>query len=611
VTRLGFAVDWENRGRAAGTAGRLVSGEGAGAGRVTTLGQGAAALAVAGSPEGDVVEIATAGLVVAFDGRLDNLRDLRRNLDLDPGTPVARTLGAAYLKQGDPFVAQLRGDYALVVWDGLRRRLLAARDPFGVRPLHYASVDGQLVVASDADQFLLSGVARPVPDQQSVAEFLSRDLRSLDRSFFRDVSRVPPGHLLVGTDLQVRTADYRRMPGAALSFSSPAEAQEAFREKFLAAVARRLDSENAVLIQLSGGVDSTSIVCAANVLLGTGSAGGARAFAASATFPGLDCDESRFLEAVERHVSIPVVRWDGTQTSGVELQAPLLAAPGTRIPWASGTDGFVEIAMARQARTILDGTGGDQVGLPLGTESEEVVPGDLGWIGARFLESRPSLAGGLRLLRWAIAAGAPRPIRDLRSRYRRASSPSRPEWLLVAPAVPRQPPPSVSSGYLSSAQMKRWETLAGAPLAASIDAKQRHASWFGLDTAFPFLDWDLVQFTLALPPRYWRPRGWLARIQREALRRDLPPEVYRRRSKAEFTSAMINRVRGNLEVISDLFAGETWAAAEIIEKTKARRLLEDFRRDPAPGFAAAYYLWAVASVEAWLRRVLGYRIDTA
>jgi asparagine synthase (glutamine-hydrolysing) len=152
----------------------------------------------------------------------------------------------------------------------------------------------------------------------------------------------------------------------------------------------------------------------------------------------------------------------------------------------------------------------------------------------------------------------------------------------------------------------RWETMTGATLAAAVDLLQRHAAHAGLEIAFPFLDWDLVSFVLAVPPEHWPAAGWLVRFHREALRRDLPPEVYQRRSKAEFTPAVVNRVRCGLPAIQDLCAGNRWESGRFIAQLDARRLAEELANAPRPSFVTAYQLWAVASLEAWLRRVLDY-----
>jgi asparagine synthase (glutamine-hydrolysing) len=545
-------------------------------------------------------------LLVAVEGRLDEVERIRSDLGLDGRASSARTLAAGYLEWGDDLVAHLRGDFAFVIWDGRRRRVLAARDPFGVRPLHWVTFEGKLCVASDIEQLLAAGVTSSEPDDQRVLEFLLRDSRSLSRSFFRDVSRVPPGHILIATETETRTCDYRRPPSTALAFASVEACHTAFRETFFTAIRRRLSPDGPVVVQVSGGLDSTSIFCAADKLLAGQSHRSVPVVGAFAAFPGLGCDETEYLNAVEAHVNLPIARWDGTLVNGIEFSAPLVAAPGSRIPWSSGTEGYVDIARAYGAESVLDGTGGDQVGIPLGTESDEPALAD--WrMALRYLQGKPA-ARGLRVLRWAVGATLPSRVRRLyRRAYRRLRPSEPPDWLASAVSLRAEALESNDQVFLSVEQRMRWRTLIGASLASSIDGKQRHASLSGLEMSFPFLDWDLTQFILALPANLWPGGRWRARLHREALRQDLPAAIYLRRSKAEFTPAVINRVRRNIESVSDLIDGKSWLSGRFVDQGGARRLLAHVRRVPNPDFIAVYHLWAIASVEAWLRRILGYR----
>jgi len=121
---------------------------------------------------------------------------------------------------------------------------------------------------------------------------------------------------------------------------------------------------------------------------------------------------------------------------------------------------------------------------------------------------------------------------------------------------------------------------------------------------FPFLDWDLVSFVLALPVQYWPGPQHHGRIHREALRTELPEAIYTRKTKAEFTPALARRVRVQLDTISDLLDGATWLAGRWVDQRKARSLRDQFVRDPKGTFETSYGLWAIASTEAWLRRIL-------
>jgi asparagine synthase (glutamine-hydrolysing) len=555
----------------------------------------------AAAPRGDVFASPPERLLVVFDGRLDDRAELAQSLGVEGSARPARIVAAAYLKWGDRLATILRGDFALVIWDGAQARVLAARDPFGVRPLHWTSRGGRLYVASDADQFLTAGIVGPSPDERMVREFLDRRFRTLHRSYFAGVSRVLPGHVLVATPENIRTWDYRSVPTVPLRFASQGECHEAFRALFSRAVARRLDPDAPNVIQISGGVDSAAIACVADQVFRDQRSRVGALTGASAVFPGLPCDEAEHIDVVARHLSFPVERWNGTIVSDVEFREPLLAAPGARIPWASGTEGYIEIARSRGARTILDGTGGDQVGMPLGLERDEVAPTD--WrVVAQYLRQSPmSLPRATRVLKWLITATAPLKVRKLRGDLRKTPPEPVPQGVEYLPADHR---------FISWRHALRWRTLAGAQLASAIDSKQRHAALFGLDVTFPFLDWDVILFVLALPLAYWPRRSWLARLHREALRSQLPPGTYGRRSKAEFTSAMLNRTRSNITSITSILEEGAWESGPMADRREAQGLLTrvTIDGDGDGAFDAAHRLWAIASVEAWRRKISRYHV---
>src|SRR6185295_5632838 len=87
-------------------------------------------------------------LLLAWDGRLDNRSDLARCVGAEPGAADLKLLALSYERWGTDFPAHLRGDFALALWDGRERRLVLARDPFGIRPLFYARQGEGLVWAS-------------------------------------------------------------------------------------------------------------------------------------------------------------------------------------------------------------------------------------------------------------------------------------------------------------------------------------------------------------------------------------------------------------------------------------------------------------------------------
>ncbi|CAK18134.1 asparagine synthase (glutamine-hydrolyzing) [Pseudomonas entomophila] len=183
----------------------------------------------------------------------------------------SEVLLALYLEQGTACLQSLRGEFAFIIWDGRKQQLFAGRDRFGVKPLFYHQDGDDLYLASEIKALLALGV-EPRWDVQSVYDFDAGILHN-DRSFFRGVKQLPPGHFLLASTGHVRTVGYWDTTFAtqatlAQDKRSPQDYVEPFKALFADAVRLRLDADVPVGCYLSGGLDSCSILGMANALAG-------------------------------------------------------------------------------------------------------------------------------------------------------------------------------------------------------------------------------------------------------------------------------------------------------------------------------------------------------
>ncbi|MFL5541163.1 MAG: asparagine synthetase B, partial [Longimicrobiaceae bacterium] len=150
-------------------------------------------------------------LSIVCDARLDARAELAASLaaagERAPAdVPAAELVLRAYRAWGDRCVERLQGDFAFAVWDAPRRRLFAARDAFGVRPLYHASPAGAFVLASSLDAVLVHPGVDPALDETAVADFLVHSLQvERVRTIRRDVRALAPGHALAVEDGRVRS----------------------------------------------------------------------------------------------------------------------------------------------------------------------------------------------------------------------------------------------------------------------------------------------------------------------------------------------------------------------------------------------------------------------
>jgi asparagine synthase (glutamine-hydrolysing) len=167
-----------------------------------------------------------------------------------------------YEERGPSFVRELRGMFALALWDARARRVVLARDPFGIKPLLYRLEDGLLAFASE-----LKALPRDDVDLEALAAFLAFNSIPAPFSIWRGTRKLPAGHLLVweraGEPRLERYARPAPAPTARLRTESEAELAEELRARLRDSVRAHLIADVPVGVLLSGGIDSAALAALA------------------------------------------------------------------------------------------------------------------------------------------------------------------------------------------------------------------------------------------------------------------------------------------------------------------------------------------------------------
>jgi asparagine synthase (glutamine-hydrolysing) len=204
-------------------------------------------------------------ITVVQNGELYNYRELRRELE---------TAGHRFRSQGDTevlahgyeewglgFAGRLRGMFAAALWDSRRRRLVLARDRFGIKPLYYRADAGGLEFASE-----LRALPRGEVDLDALEAFLAFNCIPDPLSIFAGTRKLPPGHLLVWDGGEPRLERYARpapAPADEVRVGDQAELVEELRARLRDSVRAHLVADVPVGVLLSGGVDSCALAALA------------------------------------------------------------------------------------------------------------------------------------------------------------------------------------------------------------------------------------------------------------------------------------------------------------------------------------------------------------
>ena len=204
---------------------------------------------------------------LVFNGAIYNFRELRGEL-IAAGyrfrsTGDTEVIVQGYRAWGTGLFARLTGMFAIVLWDSRHRRLVAARDRFGEKPLYYAERPDALVLASEIKAILSwPGVPRQ-PDPEALHDYLSFSYVIGEATAFAGIRRLPPAHVMVcepGKPARMEAYWHLPPPGAAPLTASVADLKAELIERLGAAVRMCLVADVPVGAFLSGGVDSSAVV---------------------------------------------------------------------------------------------------------------------------------------------------------------------------------------------------------------------------------------------------------------------------------------------------------------------------------------------------------------
>jgi len=444
--------------------------------------------------------------------RIDNRDDLRRRLGAE-----ARGLGAtdgglvllSWLRWGDGLCERLLGDFAIAIHDPRDRSLLLVRDPMGVKPLYYMETGGALAFATGIG--VLADLAGPdlTLSEEWLARYVADCASDPERTVYRQVRKVPPGHLLRFRNGRSELCRHFAFdPEARDGFRSSAERLEAYRGLLAEATACRVRAEGAVACELSGGLDSATVT--AHAALAMQDAGERLHAVGFAT----EEQEPRAILSVGRTVPLAdtqIVTGSRARITDLEATERLVHRRlGAPLEHDNGLSHLPLYLLAHRAgaKVLLSGFGGDEfVTFP----GHEVARADL-WRSGNLSAWARSFRGNaltrpLRLLKWwyhrlgeKLAAGRRMPrwvevslalcvLRDgvfdacdVRGRVLRQAG--------VRPIGDRTP---------GEWCLQRWEDRPD--LVARLENCTLMAAGHGLDYRWPLLDVRLIAFFLAAPTR--------------------------------------------------------------------------------------------------------------
>lgn len=552
--------------------------------------------------------------VVVLDGRLDNREELAAKLG-DASLAADTAPDSAILMRGwerwqSRIVEHLTGDFAFIVWDSHEQRLFAARDHFGLRPLSYHATAAHIAIASTPQTLFAAGCLSREPDLQKLADTLVENYKDAGRSFYKDVKRLPPAHVLVADRRDLAVRSYWTLdPSRRIRLAADSDYAEAARELAGRAVKARLRGTGTVGIEMSAGLDSSLVTVTAldhldqQPRLPTFTVvpetswdrrwdHASRSTAPSDEGPGV-LEIGRMHPRLEPHL----VAGDGLCfDDGFSDRLRHASTLSRSLVSASMWHGLYRAARAHGVTVLLNGIQGNATVTWAGKNAYAywLRTGQLATLARELrLVGKGPVALARRFLGLALLPGGPRWLQALHARLRPGEQPRYGSWQsfsLVNPEFARTWRVDARAAELG------WNFLAHDwdRRSARIDALTRDVplelgdyyfeveALHGVQVRAPLLDVRLVEWSLAIPEdQYFRnaqPR-WLAK---RLLSGRVPQSMLATRREADQIADWHWRMTRDLPRIREIVdvLAEDADVAGIVDMPRIKRLLDDWPGQP-------------------------------
>jgi len=546
------------------------------------------------------------GISIVWDGRIDNRGTGRSDIE-----------HVYELYRRDPdgaFMAPVTGDFAFALYDAPRHTLILGRDAFGIRPLFYAASPRRVVWSTRIDPLLDPALDIDLAiDEEYIGGYVTDGARG-EETPYRNIRVVPPGAMLVFTPEGMKTRRFWSVHSIEdVVLGSDRAYEERLLELLTESVAVRMQSDHPVAAELSGGLDSSAIVCLADRLLRERKVPAPELVTISYVFDeARTSDERTYIHEVEQ----------ATGRRGVHLREEdhrLLSTLGDSESPLYPTPEICFLARHRQvqktmeaagARVLMRGIGGDQV---LWGEADQLYEPLDHAKARRFLSMHRSLKKWAPVLRTSYFELLRRSV--LQPLFGKGGGHDGHDHRM---------PAWISHEFVERSKLH--ERLHHVPEAA----RQRPSSWLAqvqmigdlmahfslgyylekgaIDVTYPFMHRPLVEFCLGIPLEQKLRPGETRSVLRRALGDVLPPAIAQRKNKQGPDEAIVRALAREWPVLQEMFSSSRAASLGVIEQETFLTALTRARHGVNINLPA---LLRIISIECWLRSLEQRRLRYA
>lgn len=544
--------------------------------------------------------------VIVFNGEIYNyielreeLKSLGHNFRTNTDTEVLLT---SWLQWGEDCLHRFNGMWAFLIYDRIDKKIFASRDRYGVKPFYYYLTDSFLAFASEIPPLLTLIKGRPLPDYQSVFEYLVFNRTDqTGHTFFNEIRKLQHGNCLsfsIASDQnpQPRIKRWYNLREN-ISKTTGFKGVEEYRELLISSIGLRLRSDVPVGVCLSGGLDSSTIV---SVLLKEFNKHDLNTF--SAVYNQNQAgDESAFIKLYERDLKNMFY----TTPDGKSLMKDLSTFVKTQAEPVGSASPYAQYKVMELAGNhvvvTLDGQGADEqlagyhyfYGFFFKDLLKRFRFGKLSYELLQYTIKHKSLFG-IKSFSYFLLP------KNLRTKARAGQN-----SFIHSDFVYAHKNSSVIAGDLygslglNDSLINHFEYK----LEHLLKWEDRNSMHFSIEARVPFLDYRLVEKTLATSDELMIKAGMTKHLLRESTKGLLPEAIRMRKDKIGFGTPADEWFRSDSweKLITDLFNSESFRNRKFINSGEAKKL---YCRHVSGKSNEARNIWKLVNLELWFREFI-------
>jgi asparagine synthase (glutamine-hydrolysing) len=539
--------------------------------------------------------------VLIFNGEIYNYIELREELEKDGCVFYTRTdsevLLNAYIIWGEECLSRFNGMWAFVIYDRQEKKMFAARDRYGIKPFYYLQTPEYLAFASEIPPLLSILDHKPKPDYQSIFDYLVFNRTDqTERTFFEDIKKLQHGCKFSIDDWQLNIERWYVLKARVKNvygFKTPSE----FRELFSSAVGLRLRSDVPVGVCLSGGLDSSSIV---SVLLKDYYKSELNTF--SAVYEkGQIGDEIKYINEYQPLLSNMFYTTPTAETLEADL-AGFVRAHAEPIPSTSPYAQFKVMELAKEKVVVtLDGQGADEelagyhyfFGFFFKDLLKQWRLGKLSSEMFHYLAKHQSIYGFKTFLYFLLPENSKTGLRINEKGYLNS------EFVEKFKNNNSIAGNLYSSGSLNDALIDHFEYK----LEHLLKWEDRNSMWFSLEARVPFLDYRIVEKTLATSGDMIIKNGMTKYLLRQSMRGTIPETIRKRKDKIGFETPQDEWFREQAwkNFVSDILNSRSFAERGLINPEAAKAMHNNHISGKKN---SSKEIWKWVHLEMWFREFI-------